>query len=109
MFPSLYAQDASPASGIGMGQVVMMVVIFAIFYFLLIRPQSKRARELEKKRQSVKKGDRVVTGGGLFGTVAQVKENTKSITVEISKGVRVEALQSTLMDVIPKEKNDDKK
>ena len=65
----------STAAG-GMGStVIMMVLMIAIFYFLLIRPENKRKKEAEEMRSSVKKGDKIVTIGGIVGTVVDVKEN----------------------------------
>jgi preprotein translocase subunit YajC len=66
---------ASPAAG-GMGStVVMMVLMIAIFYFMLIRPENKRKKEAEEMRSAVKKGDKIVTIGGIVGVVVDVKEN----------------------------------
>lgn len=103
MFSYLYAQSGSSPAGGGSMQILMMVAIFAIFYFLLIRPQAKKAKELEKKRQEVKKGDKVITGGGVLGKVTQVKDKDNMVVVEIAKDIRVEVVRSTLMNVIPKE------
>ena len=55
--------------------LIMMVVMFAIFYFMLIRPENKRKKEAEEMRSAVKKGDKIVTIGGITGTVVDVKEN----------------------------------
>ncbi|MGM9660879.1 MAG: preprotein translocase subunit YajC [Faecousia sp.] len=64
------------ATGTGMGStLLMMVLMIAIFYFLLIRPENKRKKEAEQMRSSVKKGDKIVTIGGIAGTVVDVKEN----------------------------------
>lgn len=66
---------ATPAAG-GMGStVIMMVLMIAIFYFMLIRPENKRKKEAEEMRSAVKKGDKVVTIGGITGVVVDVKEN----------------------------------
>ena len=60
----------------GMGStVIMMVIMIAIFYFMLIRPENKRKKEAEEMRSAVKKGDKIVTIGGITGTVVDVKEN----------------------------------
>lgn len=64
------------ATGTGMGStLLMMVLMIAIFYFMLIRPENKRKKEAEQMRSSVKKGDKIVTIGGIAGTVVDVKEN----------------------------------
>ena len=74
----------------GMGStVLMLVMMLAVFYFMLIRPENKRKKEAEQMRSSVKKGDKIVTIGGIMGTVVDVKEN--SIVVETSADqVRIE-------------------
>ena len=77
-------------AGTGMGStVIMMVVMIAVFYFMLIRPENKRKKEAEQMRSSVKKGDKVTTIGGIVGTVVDVKEN--NIVMETSADqVRIE-------------------
>ena len=65
---------AAPAGGMG-SSIVMLVVMFAVFYFMLIRPENKRKKEAEQMRSSVKTGDKIVTIGGIVGTVVNVKDN----------------------------------
>jgi preprotein translocase subunit YajC len=100
----LQAADApSPFYSIG-----MMVALFAIFYFLLIRPQQKRAKDHRGMVDAVKRGDRVVTGGGLVGKVAKVSET--EVQIDLAEGVRVTAIKATLQDIqsktSPKPAND---
>jgi preprotein translocase subunit YajC len=76
------------------------VLIFGIFYFLVIRPQAKRQRETVKMLDSLKQGDRVVTTGGLFGTVAGVKDNIA--VLKIADQVRVEVAKSAITAVVEK-------
>ena len=64
----------APAGGMG-SSIVMLVVMIAVFYFMLIRPENKRKKEAEQMRSSVKTGDKIVTIGGICGTVVNVKEN----------------------------------
>ena len=67
--------QAGQQSGGGMGSfLIMMVLIFVVMYFLMIRPQQKKQKELVKFRDSLQKGDKVVTIGGIYGTVAEIKE-----------------------------------
>jgi len=82
--------NAGLDSGTGMGStVIMMVIMFAVFYFMLIRPENKRKKEAEQMRSSVKKGDKITTIGGLIGTVVDVKD--QSIVIETSADqVRIE-------------------
>lgn len=72
--------------------VIMMVLMFAVFYFLLIRPQQKKAKEHQQMLEAIKKGDEIVTNGGLLGRVTGVGDRT--LTVEISEKVRVRVLKS---------------
>ena len=80
-------------------QYLPFVAMFAIFWFLIIRPQMKRQRELQNKISSIKKGDQVLTGGGLLGKVIKVDDNYAE--VELAPSVRVKALKSTIVDIVP--------
>ncbi|WP_336967630.1 preprotein translocase subunit YajC [Sphingobium aromaticiconvertens] len=91
------AGGSSAGAGIVM-QMLPLVLIFAVFWFLLIRPQQKRMKEHKAKIESVKKGDQVVTGGGLVGKVARVDEHY--VDIELAPGMKVKAVKSTLTDVI---------
>ena len=70
------------AAGGGWQFWIMMILIFVVFYFFMIRPQQKRQKELENKRNSMKKGDKVVTAGGIYGNIKEVQE--KAFLIEIS-------------------------
>jgi len=92
MFTELaYAMGPNPGGTQGQGGGLMgflpLVLIFVIFYFLLIRPQQKRAKELKAMLDSLKKGDKVVTTGGVYGVIEEVKQNT--VIVKIAENVRV--------------------
>ena len=78
--------------------ILPWVLIFVIFYVLLIRPQQKRAKEHQAQIASVKKGDEVITGGGVRGRVTKVSD--AEVEVEIAQGVRVKAVKSTLSQVL---------
>lgn len=67
--------------------ILMMVLIFVVFYFFMIRPQQKRQKEIKKQRDAMKSGDTVVTSGGIYGKVKDVKDTT--VTVEIAENVRI--------------------
>lgn len=73
---------ASPYSGI-----LMMVVIIAIFYFFMIRPQQKKQKDIQKAREAMKTGDRVVTAGGIYGKIKEISDTY--MLIEISDGVRI--------------------
>jgi len=75
--------------------VIMLVVMFAIFYFLLIRPQQKRAKDHKQLVDSLKVGDQVVTAGGVHGKVAAVQEDT--LMVEIATGVKVKINRASIV------------
>jgi preprotein translocase subunit YajC len=95
-----FAQTAGePASGASIVvQMAPLVLIFVVFYFLLIRPQQKRMKQHKTKIDAVKKGDQVVTGGGLVGKVVRVDEFY--VDVELAPGMKVKAVKSTLTDVV---------
>ena len=79
-------------------QFVPLILIFAVMYFLLIRPQQKKVKEHQAMVGAVRRGDQVVTQGGLIGKVTKVKEDNE-LEVEVADGVKVRVVQSTLADV----------
>ena len=78
----------------GIGQFMPLILIFVIFYFFLIRPQQKKVKEHKAMVESLKRGDKVVTSGGITGTVERIIDNDK-IEVEIAENVKVEIVRST--------------
>lgn len=78
--------QASPQGG-GMMNIAMIILIFVIFYFFMIRPQQRKQKELQKKREALGTNDRIVTSGGLYGVIKDIKET--EFVVEIADGVRV--------------------
>jgi len=102
---SLFISDAMAAGGAGaaeagFGSLIPLVLIFVIFYFLLLRPQIKRAKEHKKMTESLAKGDEVVTTGGLLGRIAKLDEDF--ITLEITEGVSVKVQRSAIGSLMPK-------
>ena len=86
MYAFILLQDAAPANGGGgMSFLLMMVAIFAIMYFFMIRPQNKRQKEIRKFQSSLERGQEVVTSCGIYGVVKEVTE--KDVMLEISKNV----------------------
>ena len=75
------------------GQFIPLILIFVIFYFFLIRPQQKKAKEHKKMVEELKRGDKVVTTGGIIGTVERIIDNEK-IELQISENVKVEVLRT---------------
>lgn len=103
-----FAQDAAaPAaagSANGAGGMTSLVfqlgIIFAIFYFLLIRPQNKKYKDHARMVSELQKGDKVVTGGGIVGVVTTAEEKSRFVEVEIASGTRVEVLRSSVSELI---------
>ncbi len=93
-----YAQAAGGDGGAGMFQLLPLVLIFVVFYFLLIRPQQKKVKVHRSMVEALKRGDRVVTGGGLVGKVTKVLDNHQ-LQVEIAEGVRVKVMRHTIQEV----------
>jgi preprotein translocase subunit YajC len=93
--------DANAQGGGGLSSIIMMVVIFAIFYFIMIRPQQQKMKEHKKMLDAVKKGDEVVTAGGIYGTIEGV--NADTLTVKIAEGVKVKITRSSVGDVVKPE------
>ena len=95
------AQAAAPAAqGNALMQMAPLVLIFIVFYFLLIRPQAKRAKEHKALIASLSAGDEVVTGGGILGKVTEVSD--QFLVVEVAEGVRVKIQRHTVTQVLPK-------
>jgi preprotein translocase subunit YajC len=82
-----------------MVQFLPLVLIFVVFYFLLIRPQQKKQKDHRSMLEALRRGDRVVTGGGIIGTVNRVT-GTEEVEVDIAQGVRVRVLRSTITSVL---------
>ncbi len=103
-----YAQDIAGLMG-SAGQFLPLILIFAVFYFLLIRPQQQRQKEAKLMLTALKRGDKVVTGGGIVGVVTKAKDKESEIEVEIADTVRIIVLRDTIASVInPKPANDTK-
>ena len=75
--------------------MIMLILMIAVFYFLMIRPENKRKKEAEQMRSSVKKGDKVVTIGGIYGTVAEIKE--ESVLIEVDRDVKIRVSKQALV------------
>tara|TARA_B100000678_G_scaffold125513_1_gene105129 strand:+ start:104 stop:388 length:285 start_codon:yes stop_codon:yes gene_type:complete len=78
----------------GIGQFIPLILIFVIFYFFLIRPQQKKAKEHKLMVEGLKRGDKVITSGGIVGTVERIIDNEK-VEVNISENVNVEIVRSS--------------
>jgi preprotein translocase subunit YajC len=83
----ILAAQAAQGGGGGMGMLLMMVAIFAIMWFFMIRPQQKKQKEIRAFQNALSEGAKVVTGGGIYGTVKRIDLATNVVEVEIAKGV----------------------
>ncbi|MEK7348795.1 MAG: preprotein translocase subunit YajC [Candidatus Eisenbacteria bacterium] len=101
MIDAVYAQAAAPAAPSASEQMIHMVVILAItvgiFYFMIIRPQQKRQKETEAMLASVKKGDRVLTTGGIYGTVVGTKDDV--VVLKVTDEVKMEFSRASIVQV----------
>ena len=97
------ATTTATAGGSMTGMIVQLLLIFAIFYILLIRPQQKRMKEHEAKLNAIKKGDVIVTGGGVYGKVTATNIEQGELQVEIAKDVIVKVALATVRDVVTDE------
>ena len=73
----------------GMGMILMLVAMFAIMYFFMIRPQQKKQKEIQKFRNSIERGQEVVTAGGIYGVVREIDDVKNVLVIEVASGVRV--------------------
>ena len=95
-------------SGSGIGQFIPLILIFVIFYFFLIRPQQKKVKEHKLMVENLKRGDKVITSGGIIGTVERIIDNEK-VEVAISDDVKVEVIRSTVIQSLLNANVDQKK
>ena len=98
LISSAYAQDAAPQGGL-LG-FLPLILIFVVFYFLLIRPQMKRAKEHRQMVAALAKGDEVVTNGGLLGKITEVGESF--VTLQVSDNVQIKLQRHAVASVMPK-------
>ena len=96
-----YAQAAGGGSGSGIEAFLPLILIFVVFYFLLIRPQQKKQKLHREMLAAVRRGDRVVTGGGIMGTVTKVVDDNE-VMVEITDGVKVRVQRGLIASVLAK-------
>jgi preprotein translocase subunit YajC len=97
--------EAAPAAGAAqqpslLEGLIPFIVLFIVFYFLLIRPQSKRAKEHKKMVEALAKGDEVITQGGVYGKITEVAE--EAVTVEIADNVQIKVQRPAVTSVLPK-------
>lgn len=96
-----FAQAAGAGAGSAFASFIPLILIFAIMYFLLIRPQQKKMKEHKAMVEALRRGDQVVTQGGIVGKVTKVQEDNM-VEVEIAEGVKVKVIKGTIAQVINK-------
>ena len=95
MFAILQAAPAAGQQGGGWSMWIMLALIFVVMWFFMIRPQKKQQKELQSFRDSLKKGDKVVTIGGIYGTVSEIKED--SVLIEVDHNVKIRVSKQALV------------
>lgn len=101
LIPTAYAQSAgAPPQGGGFGMLVFPVILIAIMYFLMIRPQMKRQKEHQAMLGKLSRGDEVLTSGGVAGVVTDIGDNF--VTIEVADNVRIRVQKSAVGNVLPK-------
>ncbi|HOY38923.1 MAG TPA: preprotein translocase subunit YajC [Prolixibacteraceae bacterium] len=86
----LFASNANGQKGAGWEQLIFLVLIIVVFYFFMIRPQMKRQKEMRKFREGLKKGDKVITTGGIHGRIIEVEEQTVLVEVDSNVKIRID-------------------
>ncbi|PID65492.1 MAG: preprotein translocase subunit YajC [Gammaproteobacteria bacterium] len=100
MISVAYAQSAGAQQGSPITSLILMVAIFAIFYFLMIRPQQKKQKELKNLINSLQKGDEVMTAGGMLGRITNLDEHY--IELNIANNVNIKMQRGSVVNVLPK-------
>ena len=98
--PALAQSGGFAEGGLGLMPIILVMIIF---YFLLIRPQQKRAKQHEAMLAELKRGDKIITNGGLTGTIVKVVDDSETIEVEIAKDVKVNVVRTMIADVRDKD------
>lgn len=102
LISTAYAQGAGAGSGFDLMALAPLVLIFVVFYFLLIRPQQKRAKEHKEMLSKIRRNDRIVTNGGLMGKVAKVNDDRDEIELDVAENVRVKVRRGMVAEVTSK-------
>lgn len=90
----------------GWTTLIPMVLVFAVIYFLLIRPQEKRRRQQEDLIQGVKKGEEIVTNGGIFGIVSKINDSNDTVELEVAKDIYIKILKNSIMNITSRNKSE---
>ncbi len=100
LISSAWAQAAGGAAGGGIESMLLIVLMFVVLYFLMIRPQMKRAKEHKAMIDALQKGDEVVTAGGMLGRISKLNENY--VTLDIANNVEIQVQRSAVQVLLPK-------
>lgn len=113
LFPLMDAAPAASPAGGGSSMLIFILLMILIFYFFMIRPQQKKQKKIEEARNSLQKGDKVVTIGGIHGKIVDIKDST--FTIEIAHDVRIEvdkaaiSFNEAVLNQKPAKKEEEKK
>ncbi len=103
MVLAMGTQQGAQGGGSSLGMWLPIILIFAIMYFLIFRPQAKRQKEQRKMIESLQKGDKIVTAGGMHGQIVGIKEKEGTIIVKIADNTKIELVRSSVAKVIGNE------
>ena len=92
----IFLQQTAQQNG-GLSMILMLVLIFVVMWLFMIRPQQKKQKEMQKFRDALKKGDKVVTVGGIYGTISEVKEGANTVLLEVDKEVKLRVDKASLV------------
>lgn len=92
----IFLQQTAQQGG-GLSMILMLVLIFVVMWLFMIRPQQKKQKEMQKFRDALKKGDKVVTVGGIYGTICEVKEGSATVLLEVDKDVKLKVDKASLV------------
>lgn len=96
-YATILLQAQQAPAGNGWYTWIMLILIFVVMWFFMIRPQRKQQKELAEFRKSLKKGDKVVTIGGIFGTIAEIKEDSASVLLEVDNNVKIRVSKEAIV------------
>ncbi len=104
---SIFLQAQAQGGGGGLSGILMIVAMIAIFYFLMIRPQNKKQKEMKRQREAMRKGDKIVTAGGIHGRIREVRQDT--FYIEVAPGMTLEVDKTSVYPVNPVPQTKDNK
>ena len=99
-----FLQAAPAQQGSGWSMIIMLVAMFAIMYFFMIRPQQKKQKEIQNFRNAIAVGQQIVTAGGIYGVVKQIEEADNTLIVEVANGVRIKVDRNSVYATAQPEK-----